>query len=56
VALAYATADTGSKLDLAERFGVQLSTIDTHIKNIYTKLGVHGRLELAEKIWKYGWK
>jgi DNA-binding NarL/FixJ family response regulator len=56
VALAYARSKSGSRLDLAQQMGVQLSTIDSHIKEVFTKLNVHGRLELAEMIWKYGWK
>lgn len=56
VAVAYAKSKSGSRLDIAEQLGVQLSTINSHIKEVFTKLNVHGRLELAEMIWKYGWK
>lgn len=56
VALAYATDTSCSKLELAERLGVELSTLNSHLKNVFTKLDIHSRHELVEMLWKNGWK
>jgi DNA-binding CsgD family transcriptional regulator len=35
---------------VAERLGVSKNTIDSHLRSIYVKLGVHTRLQLARRL------
>jgi PAS domain S-box-containing protein len=35
--------------EIAERMGIGITTVRTHIQGIYSKLGIHSRIELIEK-------
>ena len=44
-----AAQDLSSK-DIAERLFVSARTVDNHLQRVYTKLGVSGRSQLAERL------
>ena len=41
-----------SKKQIAEILNISLLTVDTHIKNIYSKLHVHSQVDLVSKVIK----
>jgi LuxR family maltose regulon positive regulatory protein len=43
-----------SNAEIAERFGISLNTIKTHLKHIYRKLGVEGRSEAVAAAGRLG--
>jgi DNA-binding CsgD family transcriptional regulator len=48
--LCLALLDGASRGEIAERMGVSATTAITHTRNLYTKLDVHNRMELVEKL------
>ena len=44
--------DGKSKKQIADLMNVSFHTIDTHLKNIYSKLHVHPQIELISKVFK----
>lgn len=40
--------------EIAERLGITALTVQSHVKNILAKLGVHSRLEAVTMAWRYG--
>ena len=40
--------DSRSATYIADKLGISLSTVNTHIRHIYTKTGVSGRQELLD--------
>jgi two-component system nitrate/nitrite response regulator NarL len=40
--------------DIAEALGISGLTVQSHVKNILAKLGVHSRLEAVTMAWRYG--
>lgn len=40
--------------DIAERLGITALTVQSHVKNVLAKLGVHSRLEAVTLAWRYG--
>lgn len=52
VLLAIAAGDTTSQV--AERFGISTMTVQSHVKNILSKLGVHSKIEAVTLAWRHG--
>jgi DNA-binding CsgD family transcriptional regulator len=48
--IAALAADRLSSREIAERLVVSVRTVDNHLQNVYTKLGVTGRAELADAL------
>jgi DNA-binding NarL/FixJ family response regulator len=40
--------------EIAERLGITALTVQSHVKNVLAKLGVHSRLEAVTLAWRYG--
>lgn len=40
--------------EIAERLGISALTVQSHVKNILAKLGVHSRLEAVTLAWRHG--
>jgi two-component system nitrate/nitrite response regulator NarL len=40
--------------DIAEELGISALTVQSHVKNILAKLGVHSRLEAVTLAWRHG--
>lgn len=40
--------------DIAEQLGITALTVQSHVKNILAKLGVHSRLEAVTLAWRHG--
>lgn len=40
--------------DIAKKLNISKNTVDSHIKNVYGKLGVHNRVELARTLHALG--
>jgi len=40
--------------DIAEALGISALTVQSHVKNILAKLGVHSRLEAVTLAWRHG--
>ncbi len=49
-----ALAAGGSIPEIADRLGITALTVQSHVKNILAKLGVHSRLEAVTLAWRYG--
>ena len=43
-----------STADLAEAFGISPLTVQSHVKNILSKLGVHSKVEAVRLAWRHG--
>ena len=43
-----------STADLAEAFGISPLTVQSHVKNILAKLGVHSKVEAVRLAWRHG--
>ncbi|NPA06732.1 MAG: response regulator transcription factor [Chloroflexi bacterium] len=43
-----------SNQEIAERLGISLNTVKTHIKHIFSKLGVSDRTQAAVWAWRHG--
>lgn len=52
ILLALAGGDTTSQV--AERFGISALTVQSHVKNILSKLGVHSKIEAVTLAWRHG--
>jgi DNA-binding CsgD family transcriptional regulator len=42
--------------ELAERLGISLATVQTHLVNIYRKIGVHSRTEMVIQEMRLQWQ
>ncbi len=40
--------------EIAERLGITVLTVQSHVKNVLAKLGVHSRLEAVTLAWRHG--
>lgn len=49
---ALAAGDTTSQV--AEHFGISALTVQSHVKNILSKLGVHSKIEAVTLAWRHG--
>ncbi|MDP9483523.1 MAG: LuxR C-terminal-related transcriptional regulator, partial [Chloroflexota bacterium] len=49
---ALAAGETG--LQTAERLGISALTVQSHVKSILAKLGVHSKIEAVTLAWRYG--
>ena len=43
-----------STADVAEAFGISPLTVQSHVKNILSKLGVHSKVEAVRLAWRHG--
>ena len=43
-----------STAEVAEAFGISPLTVQSHVKNILAKLGVHSRVEAVRIAWRHG--
>ncbi len=43
-----------STIDVAEAFGISPLTVQSHVKNILAKLGVHSKVEAVRIAWRHG--
>jgi DNA-binding NarL/FixJ family response regulator len=43
-----------STADVAEAFGISPLTVQSHVKNILAKLGVHSKVEAVRIAWRHG--
>ena len=43
-----------STADVAEAFGISPLTVQSHVKNILAKLGVHSKVEAVRLAWRHG--
>jgi DNA-binding NarL/FixJ family response regulator len=46
--------DGRSTGDIAADFGISRMTVQSHVKNILAKLGVHSKIEAVTLAWRYG--
>ena len=44
----------GATADIARDLGISPLTVQSHVKNILAKLGVHTKVEAVRMIWRYG--
>lgn len=49
-----ALAVGASPREIARRLGISSMTVQTHVKNILAKLGVHSRIEAITLAWRHG--
>ena len=44
----------GASADVAEAFGISPLTVQSHVKSILAKLGVHSKVEAVRIAWRHG--
>jgi two-component system nitrate/nitrite response regulator NarL len=49
-----ALADGSSTLEIARSLGIRPMTVQSHVKNILAKLGVHSKVEAVTMAWRLG--
>jgi DNA-binding NarL/FixJ family response regulator len=49
-----ALCDGQSTNEVAGTFGISRMTVQSHVKNILSKLGVHSKIEAVTMAWRYG--
>jgi DNA-binding NarL/FixJ family response regulator len=49
-----ALADGRATLDIARLLGISPMTVQSHVKNILAKLGVHSKVEAVTLAWRFG--
>jgi DNA-binding NarL/FixJ family response regulator len=49
-----ALADGDPALQIAQRLGISPQTVQSHVKNVLSKLGVHSKLEAVGLAWRAG--
>ena len=49
-----ALCDGNSTNEVAGQFGISRMTVQSHVKNILSKLGVHSKIEAVTLAWRYG--
>jgi DNA-binding NarL/FixJ family response regulator len=49
-----ALCDGNSTNEVAGHFGISRMTVQSHVKNILSKLGVHSKIEAVTLAWRYG--
>ena len=49
-----ALADGATTSELAEELGISPATVQTHVKNVLCKLGVHSKVEAVGAAWRAG--
>lgn len=49
-----ALADGATTSELAEALGISPATVQTHVKNVLSKLGVHSKVEAVGTAWRAG--
>jgi DNA-binding NarL/FixJ family response regulator len=49
-----ALARGGSTVDVAEEYGISRLTVQSHVKSILAKLGVHSKVEAVTLAWRHG--
>jgi DNA-binding NarL/FixJ family response regulator len=49
-----ALADGATTSELAEELGISPATVQTHVKNVLSKLGVHSKVEAVGTAWRAG--
>jgi DNA-binding NarL/FixJ family response regulator len=49
-----ALADGATTSELAEELGISPATVQTHVKNVLCKLGVHSKVEAVGTAWRAG--
>ena len=49
-----ALCDGKSTNEVAGAFGISRMTVQSHVKNILSKLGVHSKIEAVTLAWRYG--
>ena len=49
-----ALADGSSTADIARTLGISPMTVQSHVKNILAKLGVHSKVEAVTLVWRFG--
>ena len=54
--LLYTDPAVPTMLAVAERMGLERSTVETHRSKVATKLGVHSKAELVRMVLEHGWK
>jgi DNA-binding NarL/FixJ family response regulator len=47
-------AGGASTADVAEAFGISPLTVQSHVKNVLAKLGVHSKVEAVRLAWRHG--
>jgi DNA-binding NarL/FixJ family response regulator len=47
-------ADGTSTADIARRLGISSLTVQSHVKNVFAKLGVHSKMEAVRLAWRDG--
>ena len=50
----FAAAVDEARAEVAEAFGISPLTVQSHVKNILAKLGVHSRVEAVRIAWRHG--
>ena len=49
-----ALCDGRSTNEAADTFGISRMTVQSHVKNILAKLGVHSKIEAVTLAWRHG--
>ncbi len=49
-----ALARGGSTVDVADEYGISRLTVQSHVKSILAKLGVHSKVEAVTLAWRHG--
>ena len=49
-----ALADGATTAELSEELGISPATVQTHVKNVLSKLGVHSKVEAVGTAWRAG--
>ncbi len=49
-----ALADGATTAELAQELGISPATVQTHVKNVLSKLGVHSKVEAVGTAWRAG--